>query len=154
VQAHYTIDLLSMHSAVGLNTKCDHSYDTLDQTLKNAYLGNYAEKQENIELKIVLSAIKYNAFLAPPSTMSSINHCLWAADFLEIDTWIVCILEPVKSPETSVTERSCRKVVAMVSLPITSVRVAHPGAVKLLRTALKKQTDSTARNREIKMVLS
>jgi hypothetical protein len=79
---------------------------------------------------------------------------LWAADFLEIDTWIVCILEPVKPPKTSVTERPCRKVVAMVSLPITSVRVAHPSAVKLLPTALRKQTDSTAGDREIKMIFS
>jgi hypothetical protein len=86
--------------------------------------------------------------------MRPINHCLGAADLLEIYIWVVRILEPVKSPETPVTEWSCRKVVAMIPLPITSVRVAHPSAVELLRTALREQTDSTARNREIKMIVS
>jgi hypothetical protein len=86
--------------------------------------------------------------------MRPINHCLGAADLLEIYIRVVRILEPVKSPKTPVTEWSCRKVVAMVSLPITSVRIAHSSAVELLRTSLREQANSTARNREIEMIVS
>jgi hypothetical protein len=86
--------------------------------------------------------------------MRPINHCLGAANFFELHTRIIRILEPVKSPETAITERSCREIEAMISLPIASVRIAHPRAVELLGAPLREQTDTPTGNREIELVIS
>ena len=77
-----------------------------------------------------------------------------AADFLEIYAWVIRIFELVESPETPITKRSCRKVATMVSLPVASIDVAHPSDVKLLGTTLREQTNSTARNRKIEVIIT
>lgn len=86
--------------------------------------------------------------------MGPINHRLGAADFLEVHARVVRILEPVEPPETPIAERSRRKVVTMISLPVASIRVAHPSAIELLGTTLREQTNSTARNCKIEVIIS
>lgn len=94
-----------------------------------------------------------DTFSAPPSTMGPVNHRLRAANFSKIHTGIIRILEPVKPPEAAIAKSSSRKIVAVVSLPITPESIAHPRAVELFRTALRENADSAAGNGKIKLVL-
>lgn len=116
----------------------------------------HGEGATRIDSAIRIKKLPYSstaAFLAPPSTMSPINHRLRAANLSEIYTGIIRILEPVKPPEAAVAESSCREIVAVVSLPITPELIAHPGAVELFRAAFREDAYSTAGNGKIELVL-